>query len=371
MQQFVNQILHGDALTKLKEIPDNYVDCIITSPPYWALRDYKTEGLVWDGDSNCKHEWNTKERYIHRGTTKSKKLTEGMITEGKTIDSFCSKCNAWKGQLGQEPTIDLFVNHLVQIFDECKRVLKKEGTCWVVIGDTYNTRTITNKDRPKWGELQRASKSTTTYFPKQSLKTMQHKSLCMIPERFAIAMIDKGWILRNKIIWHKRNCMPSSAKDRFTIDYEFVYFFTKSQKYYFKTQLEPYLEPIKRWGGNIEKIHNGKSLDKIYGCSIKNGQKIRPNPLGRIKRCVWTINTKPFSEAHFAVFPESLVQQCLDAGCPPDGIVLDPFMGSGTTALVALKHNRKFIGIELNQDYIKIANKRLDPYLKQQKLIVN
>jgi len=192
------------------------------------------------------------------------------------------------------------------------------------------------------------------------------KSLCLIPERFAIRMIDNGWILRNKIIWYKPNCMPSSTKDRFTIDFEYIYFFVKSKKYYFKTQYEPYSQAgIERakypFGG-----HN-KGIDHNNGRHFYFTTKkmIPASALGRIKRTVWKINTKSFPEAHFAVFPEELVKQCLDAGCPEQGTVLDPFSGAGTTGLVAIKNHRNYIGIELNPYYIEITNKRLKPYLEQ------
>jgi DNA modification methylase len=310
-----NQILQGDALTRLKDIDSESIDCIITSPPYWALRDYKTDG-----------------------------------------------------QIGVEKTIDEYINNLIKVFDECKRVLKKEGTCWVVLGDTYSGNGI-NRNGISGGTRSKRVHLNNQYKPRENLE-LPEKSLCMIPQRFGIKMIDNGWIARNIPIWHKRNCMPSSAKDRFTIDYEFIYFFTKNQKYYFKTQYEPHLS---YGSGKADRKSGSKNLDESKGQRAhsfhKAGYIFKYNGLGRIKRCVWTINTKPFSEAHFAVFPEELVKQCLDAGCPDDGIVLDPFMGAGTTALVALKHNRKFLGIELNEDYIKIATKRLDPYLKQSKLI--
>jgi site-specific DNA-methyltransferase (adenine-specific) len=389
LAKYENQILQGDALTKLKELESESVDCIITSPPYWALRDYKVDG-----------------------------------------------------QIGVEKTIDEYVNNLITVFDECKRVLKKSGTCWIVLGDTYFTTTWTGhfcKGRTHFKSDAQAYNQPYTDSEKPTANQVPQKSLCMIPERFAIKMIDKGWILRNKIIWWKPNCMPSSAKDRFTVDYEYVYFFTKSQKYYFKTQYEPYIstdgrpfqERVKHetWGGNKKAIAM-KSINPTY---LWKKKEFNANPLGRIKRCVWSIPTKPFPEAHFAVFPEQLVQQCLDAGCsteickkcntakiidycrpkspnvevrqkrfnrdssrkigqkyqkwlqenPPieqinscdcntgfeSGIVLDPFMGSGTVALVALKNDRKFIGIELNSEYIKIANKRIEPYLLQSKLI--
>lgn len=313
---FVNQILQGDALTKLKELESESVDCIITSPPYWALRDYKVDG-----------------------------------------------------QIGIEKTIDEYIYNLIKIFDECKRVIKKEGTCWVVLGDTYAGTGHKGDYKDPKNENGRNGQEIAL---NNKVKGISSKSLCMIPERFAIKMIDNGWILRNKIIWHKRNCMPSSAKDRFTIDYEYIYFFTKSQKYYFKTQYEPNQGNESGWTkqrmktGKNNTFYKNKEMIKKY---IFTKSNYLINPLGRIKRCVWTINPKPFPDTHFAVFPEELVRQCLDAGCPENGVILDCFMGSGTTALVALKNNRQFIGIELNPDYINIANKRIDPYLKQQKLV--
>lgn len=319
-QQPTNQILQGDALQTLKTLESNSVDCIITSPPYWALRDYKVEE-----------------------------------------------------QIGNEKTIQEYVNNLTAVFTEAKRVLKKEGTCWIVLGDTYSGNTKAGNKVYGNPEFNKNMPSRVLTLTPAKNTNLQDKSLCLIPERFAISMIDNGWILRNKIIWYKKNCMPSSAKDRFTVDYEYIYFFTKSQKYYFRTQYEPIINPPGK-PGNKTVLKN----PEVYGINThayrtfkqqqKNPDRIWGSETGRIKRCVWQINTKPFPEAHFAVFPEQLVEQCLDAGCPTDGTTLDPFMGSGTTALVALKHNRKFIGIELNPEYIQIANKRIEPYLLQTKL---
>ena len=194
------------------------------------------------------------------------------------------------------------------------------------------------------------------------------KSLCLIPQRFTIEMVNRGWILRNTIIWHKKNCMPSSVKDRFTVDFEYIFLFSKKQKYYFEQQTEPIsLSSKKRasygWNGN-----------EVEGIGRNQPQSIetmgdRWCPSQRNKRTVWTINPKGFKEAHFAVYPEKLCETPIKAGCPKDGIVLDPFFGSGTTGVVALKQSKNFIGIELNPEYIKIANKRLKPYLEQTKLI--
>lgn len=399
---FINSILNCDALSGLSQLEDESVDTVMTSPPYYALRDYKVEG-----------------------------------------------------QIGLEPTFDLYIEHLMQVFNECKRVLKKTGSCWVVIGDTYNGS--------KTGNTQGTGKSwlhgnnTGKYLEdkvetKKAVAGIPDKSLLLIPERFAIKMIDNGWTLRNKIIWQKRNVIPSSAKDRYTVDYENIYFFTKSPKYYFETQYEPYSpETLKQFNqlytgqatkdyesNNVQNPSDVKrsiiaSLSKYpegvgamhYNTKISKRQQSRdlakslfpgdrkkqaefirgvhemgghvmksvmppiggvkqaggdnltysgnrpPWKFGRIKRTVWIINTKPFKGAHFAVFPEALVQEVINAACPINGVLLDPFMGAGTVALVALKMNRNFIGIELNKDYVDLAYTRIEPYLKQEKLFVN
>ena len=326
-----NKIFLGEALQVLKDLPKESIDMCITSPPYWSLRDYHVDGVIWNEDKSCNHEF---------------------------IKSFCKKCNAWRGQLGLEPNFDLYIKHLCDIFDEVKRVLKNEGTCWINLGDTYagsgvhslknankglEGRKIKEKAFPKKGQKPQWSK-----FPYPS------KCLLMIPLRFAIEMINRGWILRNVIIWHKSNAMPSPAKDRFTVDFEYVFFFSKSKKYYFHQQREPHKDTsLKRlkyqWKGHREPMSSYQSIDIKKMC----------HPDGRNKRCVWTIPTSAFRGKHFAVYPPSLIETPIKAGCPEQGIVLDPFMGSGTTALVALKQNKKFLGIELNPNYIEIAEKRI------------
>lgn len=375
--QQINKILHGDSLSVLKTLPSESIDCIVTSPPYWALRDYKLEPIIWDSIEDCEHDFSITHKMDQSGGVG--KTNVGNFSDDRlhfsSSSQTCSKCNAWKGSLGQEPTIELFINHMIQIFDECKRVLKKDGTCWIVLGDTYSGNVKAGNKVFGNPEFNKNRPSRALTLTPEKKTDLPEKSLCMVPERFAIKMIDKGWILRNKIIWWKPNCMPSSAKDRFTVDYEYVYFFTKSQKYYFKTQYEPLAELTKQAYNRIEKgtekiktFGNGEKYKDFNFNPTYSGNPYTPSQNGRIKRSVWSITLQPFPESHFAVFPESLVQQCLDAGCKPDGIVLDPFMGAGTTALTALKNNKNFLGIELNEDYIKIAQKRIEPYLFQSKL---
>lgn len=379
----LNKIHQGDCLKLLKALPDESINCVVTSPPYWALRDYGVEG-----------------------------------------------------QLGLEPTFQEYINKLCDIFDEVKRVLRKDGTCWVNLGDTYwggcgGPQSWEREERDiKWSEksLKNPHRKDGTAYP--------DKSLCCIPDRFKIEMINRGWICRNEIIWFKPNCMPSSAKDRFTVDYEKVFFFVKNQKYWFETQYEAYTEPMNRWGGDKLEAKGKSTWDEGTDQNTYRDRNMRPNPQGRNKRCVWQVTTKPFKEAHFATYPEELIEPMIKAGCPEfvcnkcgkarekiiekdgrirqhwapgtdkktemakgkhgvtstlvtgyknvykeigltdcgcntgftGGIVLDPFFGSGTTGLVALKQNKKFIGMELNQEYINIATKRLKPILSQKKI---
>ena len=228
-----NQILVGHVIDKLKELPEKSIDMVITSPPYWALRDYGSDAVIWDSKDGCEHDW---EYY----TTKQSNMSggKGHLQDGnvgsfavdynkrETESNFCIKCNAWKGELGLEPTFDLYIKHLCDVFDAVKQVLKDEGTIWVNLGDTYSSN--------KSGE----SNKQMVQLKRKPVEGLPTKSLVMIPFRFAIEMVNRGWILRNTIIWHKRNCMPSSAKDRFTVDFEYLFFFSKKKKYYFETQLE-------------------------------------------------------------------------------------------------------------------------------------
>ncbi|MFR9538462.1 MAG: site-specific DNA-methyltransferase [Rikenellaceae bacterium] len=273
-----NKIHNIDALSGLRMLPDNSIDCIVTSPPYFQMRDYGISDVEW-GDG-------------------------------------------WSGQLGQEPTRDLFVAHLIEIFEECKRVLKPSGTLWVNLADSYN-----------------------------------NKSLCNIPNKFADEMIQSGWILRNEIIWHKPSCIPSSAKDRMTNNFEKLFFFSKSTKYHFNQQFEPYApSTIKRYEYPVSKIGKNLVYQEISGAP---SGEMSINPNGRNMRCVWTIPFENCKEGHFAMFPTKLIETPILAGSPENGIVLDPFMGGGTTAIAAKRLGRSYIGFELNPEYIEIALRRV------------
>ena len=329
INQFINQILCGDARQVLQQLPDESIDCVVTSPPYWALRDYGV-----------------------------------------------------KGQLGLETSFQRYLVKLCDIFDGVKRVLKPSGTCWVNIGDTYYSNHGSVNSSFYRSEVVSQARSIKRDLSNRELPS---KSLCQIPSRFALAMTDRGWILRNEIIWFKKNCMPASATDRFTIDFEKVFFFVKSKKYWFDldTVREPHskanmTEAIKRatqlgysgkgsykdWYFQERKKTSwaGENKDSKMGLGVaaRGMPKTKLlHTLGSAKRCVWAVGTVPFHENHYATYPPKLIETPIKAGCPKGGIVLDPFMGSGTTALVAQSLGKKYIGIELNPEYIKMAKARL------------
>jgi len=279
---------------------------------------------------------------------------------GHTTGQFCLHCSAWLGQLGLEPTIELYISHLVEVFAECKRVLKKTGSMWINIGDSYGG---SNSGGIEDSKATRKGTGATSLGNHRPTATLTPKSLCHIPERLSIALTDQlGLIKRNTIIWHKRNCMPSSASDRFTVDFEFLYFFTKSQEYWFEQQFEPmnYPERIYSEDTGNHKTAKLREQGNRSTAGLHDGRTQYGNPdLGRNKRCVWDIPTESSPEAHFAVFPRALVYTPIKAGCPPNGIVLDPFAGTGTTCLEAKEQGKNYIGIELSPEYIKIAEKKL------------
>ena len=300
------KIINGDSLKILKTLDTESIDCIITSPPYWQLRDYNISG-----------------------------------------------------QIGLEENIEEYIEKLMLIMDELYRVLKKSGTFFLNIGDTYSN---VNSKFSKRSNKKRGKENTFKVIPRKT--NIQRKSKMMIPERLCIKMIDQGWILRNEIIWHKPNVLPESLNDRFTNDFEKIFFFTKNQKYYFKKQYKPYSEKtLNGFKDGVMPTGKKKILEagesKTAMKRIDKPWKTIYNENGRNMRTVWSIATKGIKEGHYASFPEELVKRCLLAGCPIDGIVLDPFLGSGTTLKVAKSLNLNGVGVELKKEYIEIAVSRI------------
>jgi DNA modification methylase len=296
------QILIGDVREKLSEIENNSIQICVTSPPYWGLRDYGNDG-----------------------------------------------------QIGLEQTPEEYVSTMVEIFNQVWRVLANDGTLWLNLGDSYvGTGNKGLWKDPKYPDGRNAQSVALN----NKVKGLKNKDLVGIPWRVAFALQEAGWYLRQDIIWAKPNPMPESVKDRCTKSHEYLFMLTKSAKYYFDNQairedaVTGSWEKLPPIGG---KKHQENGNPTYSGNQPSNDGK-------RNKRDVWTINTKPFRGAHFAVMPEALVEPCILAGSRGGGadIVLDPFAGSGTVGVVALKHNRKFIGIELNSEYAEIAQNRIE-----------
>ena len=328
-------LIVGDALTTLKRFDDRVFDCCVTSPPYFGLRNYNVSG-----------------------------------------------------QIGLEQTPDEYVQKIVHVFREVWRVMKDDATLWLNLGDSYASMGTTGQTDEvtgwKHGELENLKRSRARGVG----NGVKPKDLIGIPWRVAFALQADGWYLRQDIIWHKPNPMPESVKDRCTKAHEYIFLLSKNQKYYYDYEaiLEPSVNPeatAKRYksgfGGkkSIELLESGQQHTRPIGNKIlhyKNlqdkGQPVNSFHLSRLegkeymspvrnKRSVWTVTTKPFKEAHFATFPPDLIEPCILAGCPEGGTVLDPFNGAGTTGLVSKKHNRNYVGIDLNPEYIKISRKRL------------
>ena len=295
-------ILQGDVLDKLQEIESDSIQCVVTSPPYWGLRDYGTDG-----------------------------------------------------QLGLEETPEEYVEKMVDVFREVKRVLKNDGTVWLNLGDSYVSTAQGTFNAPQ--EIRGEHKNINMqYRPK--VDGLKPKDLVGIPWRVAFALQADGWYLRQDIIWHKPNTMPESVTDRCTKSHEYIFLLSKSAKYFYDA--EAIREPIKlNNNGSIRSPKLGK--DRPIN-PRKMNEVIYEEIKGANKRSVWTINTKPYKEAHFAVFPPKIPELCIKAGSKEGDTILDPFFGSGTTGWIAQRLGRKWIGIELNAEYIKIAEKRFIQY---------
>ena len=365
-----SKILVGNNIEKLKEIESESVDCIVSSPPYFGLRDYGT-GTWEGGDPNCPHKRLTK---ISKDTATGH---AGMYEQGHVVGDaiykqICPECGAKRidEQFGLEETLEEYIEKTVLLFEELRRVLKPQGTVWWNLGDSYASKSSAWGGRGKNSILNK-----TGLEDKQRRNTvvpdgLKAKDLMMIPSRVAIALSENGWYLRSEIIWHKPNPMPESVKDRPTSAHEKIYLFAKNKKYYYDAdaiRVPQKQDSIARAGRDVwknNKIDTGNYSIPNVDSAKKLNQKVRDTVAeGKIpmanKRNVWTVTTKPFRGAHFAVFPPDLIEPCIKAGCPKGGTVLDPFGGSGTTGLVANNLGRNAILIELNEEYVKIAKKRL------------
>lgn len=296
------RILLGDALEQLRAIPSEIVHTCVTSPPYYNLRDYGTEG-----------------------------------------------------QIGNEASVEEYINTLVRIFREVRRVLRPDGTLWVNIGDSYATR---SGNQPPTN-----TRNSCGHTAKKPPSGYKYKDMIGVPWQLAFALRADGWYLRQDIIWNKPNCMPEAVKDRCTKSHEYLFLLAKSERYYFDAQA--IREPTTSEKGNARTFRGGGAY--TGGRAHDNSAQVKRESHGNVenqtghrnKRDVWTISTNGFRGAHFAVFPEKLVEPCILAGCPAGGLVLDPFMGSGTTGVVAKRLGRDFVGVEINPDYVEMATARM------------
>lgn len=366
------KLIHGDVREGLKLVEDYSIDMIVTSPPYWALRDYHTS--EWSGGStDCDHvkDYSRTKVMGNPEFNKNRPSREATKMPGYYFSGVCEKCGATQvdGQLGQEPTFQEYITNLADIFDLTWDKLKEGGSLWVNLGDTFY-----GSNKGSGGKTEKQITNSGSYFNKGNKETnienakefknkeLPRKSLCLIPSRFAIEMQSRGWILRNNIIWHKPNKFPESAKDRFTHDYEHLFWFVKESKgYYFEQQLEPAKESSKKryktgWNGAVD-TGVAWSGNSTYLGSEKAMAQIEK---GRNMRSVWSIITESKKGlGHFATYPRRLIESPIRSTCPVGGVVLDPFFGAGTTGIVAEKQDKNWIGIELNLDYCEKAVNRL------------
>lgn len=350
-------IKQGDALEVLRTLEANSIDCCVTSPPYWGLRDYGT--AEWEGgDPECDHVANPKanKKFGNPEFNKNRPSREETTTAGY-FAKVCPKCGAIRkdAQLGLEPTPEEYVAKLVAVFEEVRRVLKPQGTLWLNLGDSYASAVIGDKrDRAQFQATQ-ATHRRRDFAPRKVETGLKPKNLVGIPWRVAFALQAAGWWLRSDIIWAKDNPMPESVTDRPTKSHEYLFLLAKSERYYYDKDAiaEKSVYPA---GGKTQRIGAKKQVgtlrNDVGNTTVATGSSNA--------RSVWRINTAPFAEAHFATFPLALPERCIRAGCPVNGIVLDPFGGSGTTAVAALRNNRRALLIELNPEYVAMAHRRIE-----------
>jgi len=441
----INQIVTGDCREVMAEWPEDCIDFVMFSPPYWGLRSYEEAESVWGGDEDCDHIWGEKinEKKVGNSPSQNTTMTGGMgireteseVSEGK----FCQKCGAWCGQLGLEPDYRMYVRHLVEIGREIKRILKPSGSWYLNLGDTYAGSGMGRSSvDPKWEGARKGEVD-----PPQQSSSISAKCKMLMPYRVALALIDDGWICRNDIIWLKPNPMPSSVKDRLNTTTERIFHFVKEKQYYY--DLDAIREPhknstIQRDECDAPTLAYGPSGEReVKSNSVINhgdlAHEMKPNPKGKNPGDVIEQTTQPFPEAHFAVYPPDLCEKPIKSSCPPkvcsecgkpyereehekqyidtrpgndtgkgksgkeidpnkslhsseiskkrqkivyhvpdnfkktcscstnetiSGIVLDPMCGAGSTLVKAKQLGRRYIGIEISDEYAEIARERLE-----------
>ncbi len=467
----MNQVHQGDVLELLAQMPDESVQCVVSSPPYWGLRCYGLPPTVWDADPACQHDWGPEGPAPNkRGGSSVGTTLEGASAavqeaqnqvRNSTSGSVCRLCGAWRGCLGLEPTPELYVQHLVIVFEEVRRVLRSDGVLWLNLGDCYATGASKVGDHPgggaegeRWARPRCVGRAVrdgrhpgketamTAMGPmiqpnRLPIPGLKPKDLVGAPWRVAFALQAKGWWLRSDVIWEKPNVKPESARDRPTRSHEYLFLLTKNSHYFFD-QFAIRVGDSGAPSGNGFSGRQGTAGYLPMSGGPGSANRWRPGG-GRNRRTVWTISAQGYDGQHYAAFPEALIDPCLLAGtsekgsctncgaprqriveraapptaemngkvppCTRDGgltaqdgmertglshfkynewldenpkqtvgweatcecgkedlvpcLVLDPFAGSGTTGVVALKHGRRFLGFDLSEEYVRMANERL------------
>lgn len=433
----------ADVRAGLQALPAESVHCAITSVPYWGLRSYGTEPQVWGGDADCVHEWEPSGTGMrmrsddpYQGSTLEAPGLSQLVMRVSEVDvCFCSLCGAWRGELGLEPTPDLYVEHIVEIFREVWRVLRKDGTLWLNIGDSYcgtpHYAGGAKGDGSNYGGWAHGTRLQNAGF------NLPPKSLMMMPARLALALQADGWLLRSEITWCKRAPMPESCTDRPTTATEKIYLFARSPRYFYDADAvrEPAEYGRRDWShtnGNMRRAHNLANMDSKVGLPSATVSGGDPST-GRNMWNYWLLSPEPFPAAHFATFPTELPRRCVLAGTSQHGccarcgtgwrrsvdvsytkegahaalvdlpgklahdpmshggpqsmkhgrankvtttkgwaptcrcstedvvpaLVLDPFSGAGTTGLVAQRLGRRYIGLELSPEYVRMSEDRI------------
>lgn len=329
------RILVGNSLKRLKNIPDDSIHCVVTSPPYWGLRSYGTPPQIWGGDPECEHFWMHYDRPgMSGGLSEKQKYNVGSWHEDHE-QAVCGICKAWVGDLGLEPTPKMFIHHLLLIFREVRRVLRPDGVCWVNIGDSYAGSWGNSGNRPELDGVPSTQRDRETEYihrpghdahrdrppTSYNIPGLKPKDMCMVPEQFALAMREDGWWVRSDVIWHKKNAMPESVTDRPTLDYEHIYLFTKERRYFYDHHAvmeEANPDYASRYKYDF---HSGEKelagAGRPDGATNTSGEKEFTGK--RNRRSVWSMNTGNYSGAHFATFPEELPEICIKAGTSEKG----------------------------------------------------
>lgn len=414
------QIYLGDCREVLPQLPEESVHCVVTSPPYWGLRDYGIPPGIWPTKAsqgvvrcaNGDHLWQAERFYTEQtaakdsadafsepGEANAQRLKDGRWREHE----WCSLCGAWRGCFGLEPTPELYVQHAVEIFREVKRVLRADGVCWINLGDCYN-----QGPKGQSGELHPSYKQASN---KGSLDVrrgeklgpnhtrhqegLKPKDLIGMPWRIVLALQADGWYFRQWCPWIKRNSMPESAEDRPSVACETLFLLSKSSRYFYDADAVKVpatgtahargngVNPKAKMPGVNSRIHQDRDphhpaarkprQNESFSAAVKSlvDYRVRRNHDWFLESwegmltdddgwaLAFVVNTAPYPEAHYATFPPDLIKPCILAGCPKGGTVLDPFLGSGTTAMVARAVHCKAIGIELNEKDMKLCAKRL------------